>query len=302
MKRTNFIVFLLLLCLQPGILAAQRAESIRKNVLNSNLESVLVVAHRGNWSMAPENSVAAIDSAIRMKVDIVEIDVSKTKDGQLVLMHDATVDRTTDGKGKVADMTLDEIKRLRLKDKDGKVTEHTVPTLEEALLAAKGKVMLNLDKAYGIFDEVYALLEKTGTTDLVIMKGDRPGKTVKKEFGAYLDKVIYMPIVTIDEEKSIKTVKDYIGTLHPAAFEFCYMNPSSPVPVRMKQVLKGKSLAWYNAICLWAKMAGGHDDELARTDPDAAYGYLINTLGARIIQTDTPAVLIDYLKSIGRHD
>ena len=49
-------------------------------------------------------------------------------------------------------------------------------------------------------------------------------------------------------------------------------------------------------------MAGGHDDELARTDPDAAYGYLINTLGARIIQTDTPAVLIDYLKSIGRHD
>ena len=62
---------------------------------------MLVVAHRGNWRSAPENSTAAIDSAIAMKVDIVEIDIQKTKDGQLILMHDNTLDRTTTGKGSI---------------------------------------------------------------------------------------------------------------------------------------------------------------------------------------------------------
>ena len=101
MKKSKFIVLLLLFCLQSGFLTAQRAELIRKDVLNK----VLVVAHRGNWSIAPENSLAAIDSAIQMKVDIVEIDIRKTKDGELVLMHDDTVDRTTNGTGKVKDKT-----------------------------------------------------------------------------------------------------------------------------------------------------------------------------------------------------
>ena len=204
MKKSKFIVLLLLFCLQPGFLAAQRAEAIRKDVLNPRLDKVLVVAHRGNWS---------IDSAIRMKVDIVEIDIRKTKDGQLVLMHDDTVDRTTNGTGKVKDKTLAEIKQLRLKDKDGRLTEHTVPTLEEALLAAKGQIMVNLDKAYSIFDDVYVILKKTDTADLVIMKGAQPVETVKREFGSYLDKVIYMPVVTIDEEKSMKVVDSCIRLL-----------------------------------------------------------------------------------------
>ena len=291
MKKSRFIVLLLLFCLQPGFLAAQRAEAIRKDVLNPCLDKVLVVAHRGNWSIAPENSLAAIDSAIRMKVDIVEIDIRKTKDGQLVLMHDDTVDRTTNGTGKVKDKTLAEIKQLRLKDKDGRLTEHTVPTLEEALLAAKGQIMVNLDKAYSIFDDVYVILKKTDTADLVIMKGAQPVETVKREFGSYLDKVIYMPVVTIDEEKSMKVVEDYMEQLHPVAFELCY---------RMERRLAGKSLIWYNT--LWASLAGGHDDEAARKDPDASYGYLINKLGARILQTDSPAFMLDYLRSKGWHD
>ena len=290
MKKSKFIVLLLLFCLQPGFLAAQRAEAIRKDVLNPHLDKVLVVAHRGNWSIAPENSLAAIDSAIRMKVDIVEIDIRKTKD----------VDRTTNGTGKVKDKTLAEIKQLRLKDKDGRLTEHTVPTLEEALLAAKGQIMVNLDKAYSIFDDVYVILKKTDTADLVIMKGAQPVETVKREFGSYLDKVIYMPVVTIDEEKSMKVVEDYMEQLHPVAFELCYRNVSSPVPARMERRLAGKSLIWYNT--LWASLAGGHDDEAARKDPDASYGYLINKLGARILQTDSPAFMLDYLRSKGWHD
>ena len=61
--------------------------------------------------------------------------------------------------------------------------------MEEALLTAKGKVMLNLDKAFDYFDQVYELLEKTGTTNLVIMKSNAPAEDVKRDYGKYLDKV-----------------------------------------------------------------------------------------------------------------
>lgn len=300
MKKGSFIGFLLLCLVQPFNMAAQRAEAIRNSVLNPSLDKVLVVAHRGNWSVAPENSVAAIDSAIHMKVDIVELDVHRTKDGHLVLMHDSSVDRTTDGTGKVRDMTLAEIKRLRLKDKDGVLTGHTVPTLEEALLAAKGHIMVNLDKAYDFFNEVYTILERTGTADLVIMKGGKPVETVKSEFGRYLDKVIYMPVVTVDEESSVKVVSDFVEHINPSAFELCYRNASSPVPARLERMLAGNNLIWYNT--LWASLCGGHDDAAAQKDPDAHYGYLIDTLGARILQTDSPAYMLEYLRNKGLHD
>lgn len=295
------IVLFLLCCIQAAILSAQsRVEVLREEFLNPRLKKVLVVSHRGNWRSAPENSLAAIDSAIVMKIDAVEIDVRKTKDGHLVLMHDNSVDRTTNGKGKVANLTLAEIKSLKLKDKDGRLTEHTVPTLEEAMLVAKDKIMVNLDKAYSIFPQVYEVLERTGTANMVIMKGSAPVAKLKKEFSQYLDKVIYMPIVTIDKDGALPFVKDFMKQMRPAAFELCYSDPASPMPKKMKKLLFKKSLIWYNT--LWPSLNGGHDDEAALKDADGNYGYLIDKLGARIIQTDNPAYLLQYLRSRGLHE
>ena len=164
MRKLYSLLFLLVIGLTN--IYSQNVEKTRQALKNPNYDKVLVVAHRGNWrSDAPENSLAAIEESIKMKVDIVELDVWKTKDGHLVLMHDDTVDRTTNGKGKISDMTLSEIKSLYLKDKDGNLTEHRVPTLEEGLNKAKGRIMINLDKAYGLFDEAYKIIEKTGTSD-----------------------------------------------------------------------------------------------------------------------------------------
>ena len=295
------IVLFLLCCLHAAILSAQlRVEVLRGEFLNPRSKKVLVVSHRGNWRSAPENSLAAIDSAIVMKIDAVEIDVRKTKDGHLVLMHDNSVDRTTNGKGKVANLTLAEIKSLKLKDKDGRLTEHTIPTLEEAMLVAKDKIMVNLDKAYSIFPQVYEVLERTGTANMVIMKGSAPVAKLKKEFSQYLDKVIYMPIVTIDKDGAVPFVKDFMKQMRPAAFELCYSDPASPMPKKMKKLLFKKSLIWYNT--LWPSLNGGHDDEAAHKDADGNYGYLIDKLGARIIQTDNPAYLLQYLRSRGLHE
>jgi glycerophosphoryl diester phosphodiesterase len=278
-----------------GLFAQDRIAGIRKKLFDKNTSQVMVVAHRGDWRYAPENSILAIENAIKLGVDIIEVDVARTKDGHLVLMHDRTLDRTTTGKGRVSDWTLDSIKTLKLKNGAAIRTRHQVPTLEEALLAAKGKVMLNLDKAYELFDEVYALLEKTGTTDHVIMKGSQPAARVKQEFGKYLDKIIYMPIVNLDQPNALQKIEDFLKELKPVAFELVYASDSNPLPRQVVNMLKGKSLIWYNT--LWDTLAGGHDDDASLDNPDNGYGYLIHTLNARIIQTDRPEYLIHYLKS-----
>src|SRR5699024_9227290 len=118
---------------------------------------------------------------------------------------------------------LDSIKTLKLRKGNNFRTHYSVPTLEEALLIAKGKIMLNLDKAYPYFDQVYDLLQKTGMVNQIIMKGSGNVSKVKKEFGKYLDKVIFMPIVNLDRENALKKIKDYVKELDPVAFELLYV-------------------------------------------------------------------------------
>lgn len=107
----------------------------------------LVSAHRGGALPGyPENCIATFEHTLRHTFSILEIDLHYTKDGHIVLMHDPTLDRTTTGTGPVADRTLAELKRLRLKDSDGKATDHRMPTLDEALEWARGKTIVILDK------------------------------------------------------------------------------------------------------------------------------------------------------------
>ena len=177
--RINYILLLLLWIFPLNVQGdSERVDMIRKELFNPDSEKVLVVSHRGDWRNACENSLEAIENAIQMGVDIVEVDLARTKDGQLILLHDNTLNRTTTGKGKPEEHTLAEIKNLRLRNGCNIKTIYKIPTLEEALLAAKGRVMLNLDKAFDYFDQVYELLEKTGTTNLVIMKSNAPAEEV----------------------------------------------------------------------------------------------------------------------------
>lgn len=294
-KRKNYILLLLLLC--QTVVWAQgtaRVAAIREKLFNPDSKDVLVVSHRGDWRNACENSVEAVRNASRMGVDIVEIDLGRTKDGELIVMHDDKVDRTTTGKGYVKDLTLAEIKQLRLRNGCNIKTIYKVPTLEEVLLEAKGKVMLNLDKAFDYFHQVYELLEKTGTADLVIMKSNAPAEDVQRDYGKYLDKVIFMPKVNLDDEDAIRKLNDYLRILKPVAIEFKFAHDTNPLPYEVKRIMAGKSRIWYNT--LWDTHAGGHDDDCSLVNPDKGYGYLIENLGATILQTDRPAYLIDYLK------
>lgn len=295
MKHRIFYFFLFLVLVSfNSILAQGRLEAIREKLFNPFDPSVLVASHRGDWRNACENSLEAIENAINMGVDIIEIDLARTKDGQLILMHDDKVDRTTTGKGWVKDLTLEEIKGLRLRNGCAIKTIYKVPTLEEALMAAKGRVMLNLDKAFDYFDQVYELLEKTGTTDLVIMKSNVPAEEVKRSYGQYLDKVVFMPKVDLDDPLAMMKLNDYLRILNPVAIEFKFAHNTNRLPFEVKNKMAGKSRIWYNT--LWDTHAGGHDDDCSLQNPDEGYGYLIDELGATILQTDRPQYLIDYLK------
>ena len=277
-----------------------RAERIREQLLTCDESSVIVVAHRADWRNFPENSLEAIQSAIEMGVDMLEIDVQRTKDGVLILMHDHNLDRTTTGSGNIAETNWEDIAKLNLKDHQGNVTTYKVPKLEDALLACKDRIMINLDKADRYFDEVFAMLERTGTTNLIVMKGGQPANEVKEKFGKYLEKVIYMPVVNIDKPESEQAIYDFLNDLKPLAFELCWNNPESQVPAKMEKALKGRSLIWYNT--LWDWLCAGHNDDKAVDNPDGTWGYMIDTLGARILQTDRPQLMIEYLRSRKLHE
>ncbi|HVO03672.1 MAG TPA: glycerophosphodiester phosphodiesterase family protein [Candidatus Cybelea sp.] len=100
-----------------------------------------ISAHRGYSAAAPENTLPALEAALTAGAHVAEIDIKITKDGHLVLMHDSEVDRTTDGEGRVADMTLAEISRLDAgRWFDRKFARTRVPTLDEVLAWSKGRL------------------------------------------------------------------------------------------------------------------------------------------------------------------
>lgn len=271
---------------------------IRKKLMDRDQHYVHVVFHRGDWKQFPENSLDAINSIIQMGGDVVEIDVQRTKDGQLILMHDERLDRTTNGKGLIAETTFADIQKLFLKDHNGNVTQHKVPTLKEVLLMSKGRIMLNLDKADRFFEQVVALLQETGTTDIAILKGLQSIEEINNRLGVHLDSIIFMPMVRMDNDDAEQRITSFVNEMAPVVFEVGYQKSDNPLPLKAKKLVARKSLLWYNSL---KGRNGNHDDVVSKADPDAGYGYLIDKLGARMIQTDEPARLIEYLRSRDLH-
>lgn len=114
---------------------------------------VLIIAHRGASKLAPENSLKAFQKAIELKADYVEFDVHMSKDGEIIIMHDSNTFRTTGHKGKISDMTLEELKQLDCGEGE------KIPTLQELIDIAKGKIGLQLEiKAKGMAKKIVDLL------------------------------------------------------------------------------------------------------------------------------------------------
>ena len=127
----------------------------------------MISYHRGGpMPGMPENSIEAMDNALSYGYGLMEVDIAQLEDGTLVLMHDDTLDRTTNGTGALRNKTWSEIRDLRLKDIRGNLTNFRIPTLEAALKWSIGRTILSLDIKRGTdFRKVVRLVEQTGADD-----------------------------------------------------------------------------------------------------------------------------------------
>ena len=132
--------------------------------------SVLISGHRGGREKGfPENSVEGFKNVLKKVPAIFEIDPRLTKDSVIVLMHDATLDRTTTGKGPLSDYTWKQLQSFRLKDSDGNVTPYKIPTLQKVIKWSKGRTVVNLDKKDVPMGMIVALIKQLHAENRVML-------------------------------------------------------------------------------------------------------------------------------------
>lgn len=281
------LCFLVLAVFDTNVLKAQstRVDTIINDFYN-HPKMVLVAAHRAAHLQHPENSLAAIEAAIKMGVDIIEIDVHKTKDNVIVLLHDETIDRTTNKTGKVKKYTYAELKKIPLL-LNGKPTKERIPTFREALLAAKGKVMIDVDFKLSHKKDVrhaIRIIQETGTLDQIILFIYDYYKYIP--FIKSLAPSIAIMPRAYDKKDVLKILKKYdVPVIHidDSFYDDDFMQKISDHHVRI----------WSNAL--------GKYDDMEKEKPGSGYDKLRKMNRINVIQTDYPANLLQYLKKRGLH-
>lgn len=307
-RRLAAIVASLVATAGPAV-AAEQAAGLRDRLYDWS-DGVLVVAHRachapapsrGMAKPAPENSLEALDRCVALGVDMVEIDIRRTADGALVVMHDATVDRTTNGHGRVSDLSLRQVQTLRL---EGSARGEAPPTLEAVLARAQGRILINLDVKEPIAEQVAQVVLASGAAGQVLVKA-RPeaGAAPMADLPPYRS-LAFMPMVgavngrAVGDPAGIAALQVLAENRIPA-IELCDLRRSEFKAVRAAARLARVRL-WSNALArkglrgAWTRAwAGG-----AAADGRHTWRRLIDD-GVSVIQTNRPAALLDYLDARG---
>ena len=282
-----------------------RVEKILAEINDPDSRYVVVISHRGDWRNHPENSIPAIESVIDMGADMMELDVKMTKDSVLVLCHDYTIDRTTNGRGYISDMTFDSLMTFKLKRSHGVTTDSLrIPTLREALLACKDRILVNVDHAYPYYKEIVELTEELGMTGQVLMKGKSSIDKVNKDMSRHENNLLYMPVIDANNESGKKLFAEYVDKgVGPMAFEVCWNRLGEDIEYCVSMIHQMGAKLWINTI--WSSLCGGFgcDDDAAYAAEDPADVYEKHIqMGVSMIQTDRPELLLEYLRSVGLHD
>lgn len=274
-------------------------KALKDMLLQPTDNYIMVAAHRGDWRNGAENSLQAIDMAIEMGVDIVEIDIAVTSDSIPVLMHDKTLNRTTNCQGLVKNNTYASLSKCRLKDGIDDLTGFNIPTLEDALKKVKGKILINIDKGEDHIPLVYAILKKTKTLDQAIFSSYYPYEKLKKLSGNLIDSVLYMPKIKHDTEKPKAYLNTFLEKTKSVILQTRALTEQDTL-LEMIPDAKSKGLwLWMNT--LEPFHSAGHTDEKIVKDPDTHLGWVIDQ-GTTIIQTDRPEIVLEYLREKGLHN
>lgn len=239
---------------------------------------LMIAAHRGAHSRAPENSLAAIEAAIAEGADIVEIDIAVTRDGTPVLMHDRTVDRTTTGKGRVEDKTTSEIASLRQKAHDGLGSDEAPPTLARALAVACGRILVDLDLKSDRLGPIVETVNASGMRATSLYFDSDPAVLARVRA---LDPAARV-MVRLTTDMPLAELLASVG-----AAQVVHADPESLSPGARAEVARLGLRVWLNSL-------GDADERLLAGDPAGVKDLLGQ--GASILQTDAVPELAAFLR------
>jgi len=239
----------------------------------------LTVAHRGTGSLSyygPENTLAAYEIAWKMGADSVEIDVRSTKDGELVIIHDETVNRTTYGKGNVSDLTLAEIKALKIRSVNKAMSDQQIPTLREVMAFMKGKTMVYVDiKTPDIAQIVEIIQEEDMIDSAYLLVG-----SIAEGYAARSQNAFISLLAAV---KTQGEAQEFIDALSPIVmFEMLYED----IKPEVSDFIHSKGIKI-------------HMDALGEFDVMGKYGFkLMLERGVDSIQSDRIDILVPYLRAL----
>jgi glycerophosphoryl diester phosphodiesterase len=238
---------------------------------------IMVIAHRGAHEGIPSNTLLSLKEGIRLGVDYIECDIRTTADNKLVIMHDETVNGTTNGKGKVRDMTLKQIRKLDVGIKAGPQFAGTkVPTFDEMLKMARGKIGIYADSKDVSPEALLGALRKYDLLSHTVI------------YGYHLS--FFEGVAKLDPDAWIMPESRNETVLKSLLQEF-----------KLKVVAFSAS-DFKEPLISMTKQAGAkiYVDRLGPADNPEAWQAAIDQ-GADGIQTDHPAALLKYLRDHGYH-
>jgi glycerophosphoryl diester phosphodiesterase len=273
---------LVFLCFVVFATAQAQVDDIRKHFLDANSNVVLVAAHRAAHLEDPENSIPAIQKAIELGVDIVELDVKVSRDGVPVLMHDGTIDRTTTGSGKPSDYTYEELKQFRLIH-DEETTDQHIPTFDEALKLIKGKIMVDIDLKTDQLDPIIEVIRRNGCENHVFFfDSDYEALDYIKE----VDPDFYLMPRAYSFDMADSAIVQFTPEVIHIDFKF--------YTAEVVELIKSNNArVWINAL-------GLPDTAFGTENEDKAMDKILKN-GANIIQTDQPELLLKALQKRSLH-
>src|ERR1017187_3857757 len=234
---------------------------------------VVAISHRGEHLHHPENTMPAFQEAIRLGADYIEVDVRTTSDGKLILSHDGTVNRCTNGQGDVARMTFHQLRALDAGIKTGPEFAGTkMPSFDEVLDLARSKIGIYVDVKQVSAKDLVSHIESHGMVNNVVIYCGRWSAKIQE----LNPKLKIMP-----ESQSVEVVQSIVAQLHPRVIAFDARD-FQPEIIRI------------------AKAAGAevYVDRMGLTDSPQGWQSAIDA-GADGIQTDRPAELVKYLREKG---
>lgn len=259
-----------------------------------------VIAHRGIWNNAPENSLLAIRRAIEAGYDVVEIDVRRTADGQFVLLHDDTLERMAGVNNQPETMTLAELTSLPLRDRDGgpenTFTEETLPSLRDVFELTRDRIFIHLDiKHRDIIPEVLGYAKQMDVEKQVDFWADLKSEEDLAWIRTNITSqdVPFIARTHLEHEDWRRQVKLALE-LKPLICEASFRDLSQVEAVQERFRDAGITL-WVNTLDSVA--SPGFTDSAALQDPDAIWGRLLKA-GFSAIQTDEMGALRSYLSTL----